>query len=198
MFTDLARLAPERSRRYIAAMKVKDADIIFVPGSPEVDEGHWLARWQGKLSTGRRLEVGAAEAADPAAWVGKIAQAVNDAKRPVVLVAHGLGVTAVIHAAAGFDGKVAGAFLAAPADPDQAGNDFEPFPTGPLPFPSLLVASRDDPNCDFARAEEYAADWGSLFIDAGNVGKLDAGSGHGPWPEGSMTFARFVSRLPAT
>jgi predicted alpha/beta hydrolase family esterase len=177
-------------------MKVKDADILFIPGEPALDESHWLARWQGRLSTGRRLEVDHADAENPAVWIGKVARAVNEAERPVVLVAHGPGVTAAVHAAADFTAPVAGSFFVAPADPVSGQNRFDPFPAGPLPFPSLLVASRDDPHCDFSRAEEFASDWGSLFIDAGNVGRLDVHSGHGPWPEGSMTFARFVSRLP--
>ena len=178
-------------------MKVKDAEIVFIPGSAGLDERHWLARWQGRLSTGRRLEIDPADTANPGSWVQKIALAVNEAQRPVVLVAHGLGVTASIHAAGGFSVPVAGAFLVAPADPSTKGNAFQPFPVGPLAFPSVLVASRNDPHCDFMRAEEFAADWGSQLIDAGTVGRLDVESGHGPWPEGSLTFARFVSRLSA-
>lgn len=181
-------------------MKVKEADILFIPGNSALDRSHWQARWQSRLSTARRLELDETDAADPSAWTTKVARAVNGAERPVVLVAHGAGVTAAVHAAGAFTTRVAGAFLVAPADPAAetgAARGFGAFPEGPLPFPSLLVASRDDPNCDFARAEEFAADWGSLLIDAGNVGRIDVESGHGPWPEGSMTFARFVSRLPA-
>lgn len=181
---------------YIAAMKVKDADILFVPGNPGLQQAHWQVRWQGRLSTGRILEMEAADAADASRWAKKVAGAVNEAQRPVVLVAHGQGVTAAVHAASNLTAHVAGAFLVAPADPERL-SSVAAYPEGPLPFPSLLIASRDDPNCSFSRAEEFAADWGSLFIDAGNVGRIDADSGHGPWPEGSMTFARFVSRLPA-
>lgn len=182
-------------------MKVKEADIVFVAGDPALDERHWQSRWQGRLSTGRRIDPSERDAADPSSWAAKVAAAVNEAERPVVLVAHGVGVAAAVHAAADFNkGRVAGAFFVAPADPGAGGRAgaFDPYPAGPLAFPSLLVASRDDPNCDFARAEEFAGDWGSLFIDAGNAGGIDTASGHGPWPEGSMTFARFVSRLSAT
>ena len=47
----------------------------------------------------------------------------------------------------------------------------------------------------FEVAEDIASAWGSLFIDAGEAGHLNAESGHGPWPEGSMTFAQFMTRL---
>jgi len=44
-------------------------------------------------------------------------------------------------------------------------------------------------------AEDIAAAWGSLFIDAGEAGHLNADAGFGPWPEGSMTFAKFLTEL---
>ncbi len=72
---------------------------------------------------------------------------------------------------------------------------FGPYPRDPLPFPSVVIASRNDPYGAFEVAEDNAAAWGSLFIDAGESGHLNADSGHGPWPEGSMTFAKFLSQL---
>lgn len=182
-------------------MKVKDADIIIVPGYTNSGPDHWQSRWQAKLSTARRVEQ--AEWSKPVRedWVANVAAAVNEAERPVVLVAHSLGVAAVVQAIGEFRKPVAGAFLVAP--PDVANPairpkhlmTFGPYPREPLPFPSIVIASRDDSFCDFAVAEDIAAAWGSLFIDAGNSGHINAASGHGPWPEGSLTFARFLSRL---
>ena len=182
-------------------MKVKDADIIIVPGYTNSGPDHWQSRWQAKLSTARRVEQ--AEWSKPVRedWVANVAAAVNEAERPVVLVAHSLGVATVVQAISSFEKPVAGAFLVAP--PDVANPairpkhlmTFGPYPREPLPFPSIVIASRDDSFCDFAVAEDIAAAWGSLFIDAGNSGHINAASGHGPWPEGSLTFARFLSRL---
>lgn len=176
-------LATREGRGYTAPMKVKDADILFIPGTVGTDEGHWLSRWQGRLSTGRSI---VSQAGDAAA---QIADAVNGESKPTVLVAHGTGVAAAIQAISKFKTAVAGAFLVSPWACD------EPLPADPLPFPSILVASRNDPKYSFDHAEQMAGDWGSLFIDAGEIGGIDSASGHGPWPEGSMTFARFVSRL---
>jgi uncharacterized protein len=39
--------------------------------------------------------------------------------------------------------------------------------------------------------------WGSLLVEAGEAGHIDHTSGHGPWPEGMMRFAGFLSKLPA-
>ena len=174
-------------------MKVKDADILFISGTAGSDDGHWLSRWQGRLSTGRNLVMPGNDEKGPMGLATRIADAVNGEAKPSVLVAHGPGVAGAVHAAGRFQTPVAGAFLVAPWEPEISG--LPALPTGPLPFPSIVVASRNDPNYAFERAEQYAADWGSLFIDAGEIGGIDSASGHGPWPEGSMTFARFVSRL---
>jgi predicted alpha/beta hydrolase family esterase len=184
-------------------MKVKEADILMVPGYTNSGPHHWQSRWQAKLSTARRVEQ--AEWSKPVRedWSANVAKAVNDAERPVVIVAHSLGVPTVVNAIPDFRKKVAGAFFVAP--PDVANEKirpkhlmtFGPYPRGPLPFPSITVASRNDPYCAFEVAEDIASAWGSLFIDAGEAGHINPDAGYGPWPEGSMTFARFLSRLRA-
>lgn len=182
-------------------MKAKDADILIIPGYTNSGSDHWQSRWEQKLSTARRVEQ--AEWSKPVRddWVRRVAQAVNEAERPVVLVAHSLGVATAIQAIPEFAKPVAGAFFVAP--PDVANGTirpkhlmtFGPYPRDPLPFPSMTIASRNDPFCAFEVAEDIAAAWGSVFLDAGNAGHLNADSGHGPWPEGSMTFARFMAKL---
>jgi len=182
-------------------MKVKDADILMVPGYTNAGSDHWQSRWQAKLSTARRVEQ--TEWSKPVRedWSARVAEAVNEAARPVVIVAHSLGIAATINAIPTFRNFVAGAFLVAP--PDVANDKikpkhlmtFGPYPRDPLPFPSITIASRNDPFCAFEVAEDIAAAWGSLFIDAGEAGHINADSGYGPWPEGSMAFAQFLSRL---
>jgi predicted alpha/beta hydrolase family esterase len=62
--------------------------------------------------------------------------------------------------------RVRGAFLVAPADVERPGLvpgldlPFAPIPRDPLPFPSILVASRADPYCAYDRAEDFAYAWG--------------------------------------
>jgi predicted alpha/beta hydrolase family esterase len=62
-------------------------------------------------------------------------------------------------------------------------------------FPTVLVGSANDPYADAAFARELADDVGARFIDAGDAGHINVESGHGPWPEGSLAFAHFLSRL---
>lgn len=182
-------------------MKASEADILIVPGYTNSGPDHWQSRWEEKLSTARRVEQ--AEWSKPVRedWVQAVADAANQADKPIVLVAHSLGVPTALHALPLITKPIAGAFFVAP--PDVSNPEirpkhlmtFGPYPRDRLPFPSMVIASRNDEFCDFAVAEQLANDWGSLFIDAGESGHLNAESGHGPWPEGSMVFAQFLSKL---
>ena len=182
-------------------MRVAEADILIIPGYKGSPEDHWQTRWEKRLSTARRVQQ--AEWTKPvrADWTSAVADAVNGSTRPVVLVAHSLGVATAIQAIPQFRKRVAGAFLVAPPDVE---NDairprhlmtFGPYPRDPLPFPSVLIASRNDVFTSFDAAEDIAGAWGSLFVDAGEAGHINADSGHGPWPEGLLTFGQFMSRL---
>ena len=182
-------------------MKTADATMLILPGLGGGTNEHWYARWHAGLKTARRVDL--ADWDDPSRddYVAAIATAVADADKPVVLIAHSLGVVAAVHAASHLPpAKVRGAFLAGTPDLDRHGlfpnaESFLPVPRDPLPFPSLAVVSRTDPWCPFDVAEDLAAAWGSRLIDVGDSGHLNAESGHGPWPEGLMTFGKFLSRL---
>lgn len=182
-------------------MKASEADILMIPGPGNDDPGHWLARWQARLSTARLISDGEWDRQGPADPTGATLAAIEAAERPVVLVAHSTGVVSAILAAPLALKRIAGAFLVSP--PALEGNGplarrlrkLGDYPREPLPFPSIVVASRNDPHGSFDNAGDLANAWGSLFIDAGHSGHIDARSGHGPWPEGSMVFARFIARL---
>ena len=128
------------------------------------------------------------------AWVTTLGRAVDAAGPAAVLVAHSLGCLAVAYLAARRTGGIAGALLVAPADverPDTpaALRDFAPVPLACLPFPSVVVASQDDPYVSFERAREFAAAWGSRLVDAGRAGHINTAAGFGPWPEGEALLA---------
>lgn len=185
------------------AMKVSEADILIVPGYTNSSPDHWQSRWQQKLSTARRVEQDAWSKPVREDWTERFAHCVNEAERPVVIIAHSLGVATAIQALPQCRKPIAGAFLVAPPEVTNPAirprhlMTFGPYPRDPLPFPSIVVASRNDPFGAFEHAGDIANAWGAMFIDAGEAGHLNPESGHGPWPEGTMVFARFLSRLPA-
>jgi len=180
-------------------MRAADTDILMVPGF-EAGPDHWQSRWARKLSTAGLIDPPGNGRVNGPEWRTSLVAHAKAARRPVVLVAHDIGVIMAVQAAAFLHGVVRGAFLVAPPDldnpyvPDES-RGLGPVPRDALPFPSFLVASRTDPFCSFAFAEELARDWRSLLIDAGDAGHLDAGSCHGPWPEGLLVFSRLLRRL---
>jgi predicted alpha/beta hydrolase family esterase len=182
-------------------MKSADCDILVVPGYTNSGPDHWQSRWQERLSTARRVTQDSWDQPEPEAWRDAVIAAVQAAARPVVLVAHSLGVVSCVQAAPYLaPGRVVGAFLVALPDverPDTPAvlRTFAPIPREHLPFRSVLVTSRSDPYTAYDRAGEFAAAWGAELVDAGESGHLNSESGHGPWPEGLMRFAGFLRSL---
>ena len=58
------------------------------------------------------------------------------------------------------------------------------MPRVPLPFPSIVVASRDDPYVSLEQARSYATAWGSRWVDVGAAGHINSASNLGTWPAG--------------
>lgn len=181
-------------------MKTAECDILIIPGLGNSGPDHWQTRWERKLPTARRVEQADWDVPVRADWVERIAEAVAAATRPVVLVAHSLGVLAAVEAAPRLTG-VRAAFLVAPPDtgradvPEPVKASFAGVSADPLPFPSMLVASRNDPYCAQEIADDLAAAWGAVFVDAGEAGHINVASGHGPWPEGLTRFATLLTRI---
>ncbi|MEM9026734.1 MAG: alpha/beta hydrolase [Pseudomonadota bacterium] len=183
-------------------MKAREADILILPGLGGGAPDTWYHRWLPKLGTARRVEQPDFWAPDRDVWVANVLSAVHNAERPVVIIGHSAGVITAVHSAATAPaGKIHGAFFVGTPDLASHLEEFPqaatllPPPMDKLAFPSLMVASRTDPYCAYDVAAGFAASWGSRLIDAGDAGHLNADSGHGPWPEGSLTFARFISSL---
>ena len=182
-------------------MKVAEADILIVPGYGDSGSGHWQTRWESRHSTARRVEQADWDQPVLEHWTARIVREVSVATRPVIFIAHSLGVPTVLHALPRLGAKVAGALFVAPPDVSDAARmpegltAFGPYPRERLLFPAITIASRNDPHCAYETIEALAKDWGSLLIDAGESGHINEASGHGPWPEGSMVLAQFISQL---
>lgn len=155
------------------------------------------------MSTGRWVDQEDWDNPAPDSWGAKLHREIMMATRPVVIIAHSVGVLTTVHAAQNLaDTKVRGAFLVAAPDPENKAvskptRRFAPLPQDPLPFPSFLIASITDPYCTVPRAVDFATAWGSEYHASGADGHLNEASGHGPWPEGLMMFTRLMQRLPA-
>jgi predicted alpha/beta hydrolase family esterase len=179
---------------------IDDVDILVLPGWKDSEPNHFLLHWVQAFPNMRRVEQDDWENATYANWAARLSEYVERCSRPTFILAYSLGTSLTMRwAQEGNVGRVAGAFLVAPSDRDQ--NDtpdgpiqgFGPMLLGRLPFPSTVVASRDDPRVSFARAKSFADAWGSDFMDAGAVGHFDPRLGI--WPQGLVMLGQFVASL---
>jgi uncharacterized protein len=187
-------------------MKSADTDILVIPGYEGAGPVHWQSRMVGKLSTARIVDQPDWLHSSQSIALAQIVKAVDEATRPIVFVAHSLGNILVAQAVPeltdqGLIDRVRGAyFVAAPvaravAELAKVDPAFGNIPRDPLPFPSVLVASSNDPFASLEDSADLALAWGSKLIEAGEQGHINTASGHGPWPEGMMSFAGFLSKL---
>lgn len=170
------------------------ATILIVPGLRDHVAEHWQTLLGTRLPRVRTVPPMGREDLDCAARCAAIEREAQAVEGPLVIVAHSGGVVMLAHWAQRARRPVVGALLATPPDferpmpegfPDMAALEaggWLPVPRGPLPFPSLVAASRNDPLGAFDRVADLARGWGSRLVDLGPVGHLNPASGFGDWP----------------
>jgi len=164
--------------------------VLVLPGYGDSGPQHWQSLWEAADATCRRVVQRDWYAPTLAEWCEALDRAVAACEHPPILVAHSLGCTLVAHWTRQARRPVAGALLVAPADVDMLAlvldtvASFAPVPLDRLPFPSIVVASSDDPYVSPERAGTFARAWGSRFVLIEGAGHLNTDSGHGDWPEG--------------
>lgn len=174
---------------------------LIVPGLDNSGPDHWQSLWEEKRDDCRRVDLGCWSEPDRRIWTERLDATLAMTDGPLVLVAHSLGCLTIAHwaldAAPDRLARICGALLVAPPDVDAAEahplvRRFAPAPSKILPFPSILVASRNDRYAAFDRLEALARSWGSRFVDVGHAGHINAGSGLGDWPDGEVLLEELV------
>ncbi|MBI3567939.1 MAG: alpha/beta hydrolase [Gemmatimonadetes bacterium] len=173
--------------------------IFILPGLGDSGPDHWQSVLERSDRRCVRIAQDEWDAPRCGAWVARLDEAIARSETPVVLVGHSSACALVAHWTASASreqiARVHGALLVAPSDPDgpnyPAGpTGFGPVPLSRLPFPSIVVASDDDPYVTAARATEYAEAWGSEFVMLAGAGHINVASGFGPWPLGRDLLER--------
>lgn len=189
-------------------IEVSGPTILFVPGLRDHVEDHWQTHAARALPGSVTVEPLQHDRLSREARVAALDDALEAIAGEVVLVAHSAGCLMVAHWAPTQSRPIRGALLVTPADVENplpagyptmaelAENGWLPIPRRRLPFPTLVVASRNDPLADFARAEDLAWDWGADLHDAGEVGHLNPAAGYGYWPD-ALDLIERMAREPA-
>jgi uncharacterized protein len=169
---------------------VKPSNVLVLPGWQGSGPQHWQTLWEQRHGY-RRVEQHDWMQPLRGDWIVRLEDVVLGCDEPPVLVAHSLGciLVAAWASVSGHAKRVKGALLVAPGDTEHEEfrgplRSWSPIPLDTLPFPTVLVASHDDPFCRFERAGLFATAWGSRLIDIGDRGHINAESGLGLWPDG--------------
>lgn len=172
-----------------------NATVLIVPGLRDHVAEHWQTHLETRLSKVYTVAPLQTDKLNCAKRVQAIAEQLNKIDGPVILVAHSAGVLMTIHWAALHKNNIKGALLVTPPDLSQSWPEnyptpealrqegWTPLPNKKLPFPSIVIASQNDPLASFAAVAEMAKNWGSQLLDLGEVGHMNPASGFGPWSQ---------------
>lgn len=169
------------------------AKILIVPGLRNSGPDHWQTWLENRLPDAQRVQQD--DWAKPCLpeWAAKVDRALHAEAAPVWIVAHSFGCLASVRAGFSHPDKVLGALLVAPADPARFAEPAALLEHR-LAFPSLIVASSNDPWVRAPVAEYWAGQWGSEHLNIGAAGHINVDSGHGPWEQGLELFEQFRQR----
>jgi len=184
---------------------MSEPTVLIIPGLRDHVEQHWQTLLAAHLPRVRSVPPMRRQDLDCAKRIEAIEHEANANDGPLVVVAHSGGVVMLAHWARKTRRAIRGALLATPPDFEQPmppgyptmdalhANGWLPVPRGPLPFPSIVAASHNDPLARFERVVELASAWGSRLVDLGEVGHLNPASGFGPWPRGEALIAELAT-----
>ena len=177
----------------------QNLQVLLVPPWENASAEHWMSIWQREYPSFQRVEQKDWFHPDRDDWIETLDKYIDNQTDHLFLVAHSLGTITLAHWANKFNRRISGAFLVAPPDVERADmpeeiKSFAPVPLVKFNFPSLVVASENDNYISIERAELFARNWGSNFINVGTAGHINAKSGHGQWQEGIRLLHRFIEQ----
>ncbi|WP_456617481.1 MULTISPECIES: RBBP9/YdeN family alpha/beta hydrolase [unclassified Bradyrhizobium] len=170
--------------------------MITLPGIGGSGDAHWQTIWEVADTRFARFRPASWDQPELDDWTQSLERAIERCDQPPILVAHSLACLLVAHWATRTRSTIAGAFLVSVPDPDgalfpAAAASFKPAPTRPLQFPSLIIASTDDPYSALDVVRRRAGEWQSGLNVVGALGHINASSGLGDWPQGRALLDDF-------
>lgn len=173
-------------------------DIVILPGIGGSGELHWQTRWEKTNPRCRRFQPADWNRPELKDWISALDRVVGAAPRPPLLVAHSLACLLVEHWQQVSTAPVAGAFLVAVPNPQSEAFPVEAAsfanpPFRKFRFPSLIIASANDPYGTIEYARERARQWGSGLVEVGQLGHINEASGLEDWPLGKALLTAFAA-----
>ena len=175
-----------------------NSTVLILPGIGNSGPEHWQSIWEKANPSFVRVQQRDWDHPVCGEWIDVLENTVARVGTNAVLVAHSLACALVVHWAAKTNLRIKGALLVAPPNPDgpnfpKEAVGFSPLPLKSLSFPSIVVASTDDPYGSVEFARSAATVWGSRFVNIGPAGHINSKSGLGEWNEGFMLLQQLTA-----
>jgi hypothetical protein len=171
---------------------------LMLPGIGNSGPDHWQSLWEITNTSFVRIRHRDWDHPVCNEWMETLENTLAPDGAHVVLVAHSLACALVAHWAGTTKLKIKGALLVAPPNPDgfnfpKEAVGFSPLPMKSFAFPSIVVASANDPYGSLEFARSVASAWGSRFINIGSAGHINSNSGLGEWNDGFSLFKELAA-----
>jgi predicted alpha/beta hydrolase family esterase len=183
-------------------MENKKIQLVIIPGLGDSEEKHWQSFWLKHYDNALKIIQDDWNEPKLDHWLTNLNNTLSKLDGPVILVAHSLAVSLVLHWTTRYDSShIKGALLVAPADVDSPNHTpdivrgFAVMPTVKLPFPSVVITSENDPFVSLDRAHFFAEKWGSDFINIGSKGHINSSSNLGYWNEGQVILQQLIEKV---
>ncbi|TLX78432.1 serine hydrolase family protein [Labilibacter sediminis] len=161
-----------------------------LPGLGGSDNNHWQSHFERVLPNCKRIEQENWEKPNREDWINTVEKAVEGYDlSQVVFISHSLGGITLAHWVKKFQKKIKGALIVAPPNLNDVSSEYEldsflPVPEEVIPFPTVFVASANDPWASYEASTKLAGQWGSELIGIGDAGHINSDSGFGEWKVG--------------
>lgn len=174
---------------------------VFLAGYGNSLDGHWQEGWFKDMPGSHWVQQPDWDYPVMEQWVATFEQLMQSLDGPTLLISHSLGGATLVEWASRHTANIVGAFMVAVPDvlapnfPDAIRGYNNP-PLTPLPFPSMMVASQNDPYASSAQSQMYANVWGSQLVNIGPYGHINKETVGGVWPVGRALLNDFIATLP--
>lgn len=183
-------------------MKITTPQLLIMPGLGGSGEDHWQSYWLKEFSKATELSQKNWNEPKLDSWLNNLNDKIVELDTPIILVAHSLAVSLVLHWASNYKNpNIKGALLVAPADVDSPNHTpdtvrgFAKMPITKLSFPSFVVASENDEYVSYNRAKYFSKQWGSDFINVGAKGHINSDSNLNLWEEGQVILEQLIKKI---
>jgi uncharacterized protein len=164
---------------------------INIPGLHDSDKFHWQTKFErADPKNFIRVTQENWDEPDCNTWINQIELELKDFNHSeLILIGHSIGCMAIVKWFEKFGHIIKGVLLVAPSDSERDGypsyiSGFVPIPIFKMPFPTIVVASKNDHVTEIVRSKEFAHNWGSELVMLENAGHIEPKSGFGDWEYG--------------